>query len=503
MSQWPVRLAVYGAGDAINGANSLNTQIEWQLANLAKIATNPYVAAIAQLDSSITPSVRYVLDPSGRQPFTQLPDIDTGDPNALVDFISWSIAVCPSQRNVVVLSGHGCAWQDEEARQVLAGRGIVSPADDPKRSASIRHPRRLFGRPPATTSQLQTWAVLVDGSNRDYLSNVELAAACDRIAAATGSPIDTLVFDACLMSSWEILRELRQSVITVVASIDELSADGLDFSGPAADITAQQGVIEPQEIAESFVRRFKPKTSFDTCIAVHVAAQEWDRAAASFRDFSVALVDWVRSGPANADAARNALRLAATSVVRFSTGGLADVSMLLASFESVPGLPAACIDALRGAVSSIKSCVIAKSAGSDYQAAIGLSVFAPNSSHVYATNRPDYIRLSFSSDTGWTNVLDELYPDAVAKARTVTRALNGLEDTEFVVSLCGLGIDDTVKARIEQAIRRVALQELARLDHRGDLNIEPFQRFVATRGLGNGFGRTAGVVFRHKVEKIV
>ena len=53
--------------------------------------------------------------------------------------------------------------------------------------------------------------------------------------------------------------------------------------------------------------------------------------------------------------------------------------------------------------------MLARSTGFDYQAALGLSLFAPASRSAYLDNRADYVRLQLPSQTGWTRLLDMLY----------------------------------------------------------------------------------------------
>ncbi len=191
MLEWPLRVLVYGAGEAINGSGALAPQIQSQISMLARISTNPFVAAIAQLDSSSVPAQRFVLDPSGRQPIHQFPNINVGDPNELVNFVSWSIAICPAKRSVLVLSGHGMAWEDGMVDQALGATAVRSITAAPQVPGAIRHGCSLFGSNVNPTGSL-TRAVLIDGHNRDYLSNAELGAACARIGSILGGKIDVL-----------------------------------------------------------------------------------------------------------------------------------------------------------------------------------------------------------------------------------------------------------------------------------------------------------------------
>jgi cysteine peptidase C11 family protein len=397
---------IYGAGDAINGVGALDNQIAAQLSSLSRVVTNRYVAATAELDSSSAPSLRYVLDPSGTQPVFQLPELDTGDPNALVDFVNWSAATCAAQRSILVLSGHGTAWEDQLARDVVGTRGLSS-APMSEVPGALHHARRLFGRHVDKVAAAR--AVLVDGSDRDYLSNAELAAACDRIAALLGHKIDVLVFDACLMSSWELLQEISGAAATIVASVDELSAAGIDIAQAATKFSTAQGLMDPGEMATAFVAGFLPRTAFDSCLAIDISNPAWMAAMTYFRTFSGSFLAWIQTNQTNAEAARGALKYASTSLVQYTTGGLADISALSAAIASLPGLSALCIQNLNAAVASLRACVLSKSVGRDYQLATGLSIFSPNSLNVYSTNRPDYLRLQFANASGWGPILDALY----------------------------------------------------------------------------------------------
>src|SRR5262249_26493207 len=163
------RVMIYGAGEAIQRANALAPQIEAQLSRLQRIATNRYVAAVAQLDSSNAPTLRFVLDPWGRQPKQQVANVNTGDPAELLKFVTWGSSICPAERTVLVLSGHGAAWEDNLADQVLgiAGAAGTRVSTSVRRVPGALHNARVvFGRD-VSKWRAMTRAVLVDGGNRD------------------------------------------------------------------------------------------------------------------------------------------------------------------------------------------------------------------------------------------------------------------------------------------------------------------------------------------------
>jgi hypothetical protein len=513
MSVWPLRLMVYGAGEAVNGANQLAPEIQAQLGRLMQVCTNRYVAATAQLDASDVPTLRWVLDPAGRQQVVQLPNVDVGDPGQLVDFVSWSTAICPAARSVVVLSGHGAAWEDSMVDDVLGiapaplTRGPTSPPAVP---GAIHHARRLFGTGVSQTKAVVR-SVLIDGHDRDYLSNAELGAASDQIAARLGGKLDVLVFDACLMSSWEILQELGDSVRTVVGSIDELSAAGIDVATAAQQLSNAHGAADANAIATAIVAGFRPQAAFDSCVAVDLDRPDWNAGLAAFAAFCATLLPWVQNSAANAQAVIAALRSASSSVVQFSGGGLADVQALADAVSRLPGLPSDAATSVQTAARALSACVLGKAAGQDYQAAMGVSVFAPGSATVYASNRSDYTRLRFSTLTGWGAVLEALFNVAPGGTRTPLPAITtttapAAVDAEFVVTIRGVALTDAVQQRIELAVRRATLVQLAQVDQISDVNIAPPAAAVrlvsnlghpGTRGLwvnSNGVAATRAVV---------
>jgi hypothetical protein len=152
---------------------------------------------------------------------------------------------------------------------------------------------------------------------------------------------------------------------------------------------------------------------------------------------------------------------------------------------------------------------------------MGLSVFAPNSETVYATNRPEYLRLQFPVVTGWGSVLDSVFgmestftrfiaPQAPAGAGAVTRGLLGAEapassaegaspeeaaqDTEFLVAVRGVKLDQAARDRIEDAIRGSVLRVLGGADLQGDLHISSLGRFAKARGIELSPGGATGFV---------
>jgi hypothetical protein len=72
------------------------------------------------------------------------------------------------------------------------------------------------------------------------------------------------------------------------------------------------------------------------------------------------------------------------------------------------------------------------------------------------------------------------------------RGATASDSSEFHVSLRGLNLKPDVEKRIETAIRRVVLEEVAKIDNQGDLHIVPLERFPSA--IGGPHGGTMGIV---------
>jgi hypothetical protein len=118
-----------GAGDASSSGDfAALTPFLWkQLRQLQGVVTNEQVAGVAQLDGMSHPTLRWVLDPLSRFRPQQLGETNTGDPQGLVEFCAWANANCPAEVEVLILSGHGLAFQDARTSRYL-GRGVFFAA---------------------------------------------------------------------------------------------------------------------------------------------------------------------------------------------------------------------------------------------------------------------------------------------------------------------------------------------------------------------------------------
>lgn len=403
-SEWPIRISIYGAGDAAPQFSDLGSLIHHQLADLAEVATNRYVAAVAQLDAFRTPCLRWILDSRGRtRPEEFSNEVNTGDPAELLDFFLWAEEQAPAKLDVLVLSGHGLAWQDDV---VLDAWGRPGRSLGKRRVPAAR-------RKPVSRSTLKsrvTKAILMDGDiegpGQDFLTNIELAIALDNIYQKKGKKIDVLVFDACLMSSAEVLFELTPSVTFAVGGVDEISGSGYNHSGAARLMTDRRDSIDALTAARSFPVSFTDLRDTDSCVAVNIGSASFDNFVRSFADFSRSVHEWISTDPANLDKAATALVRASAQHLEYR-GSVADILELRRGLAT-ESAPAEIMSLLDASITQAEKCIVEKKLGRRYSGFCGISIYSPALREEYAQNRAEYARLRFGRETGWPIVLDRI-----------------------------------------------------------------------------------------------
>ena len=148
-----------------------------------------------------------VLDDLGEQDMT--------DPDTLEDFLRWGKSTYPAARYLVVLWGHGDAWQDEQQVQVMA----IFDDDDPVR----------------------------EKLTPNFLVRQAMEGA--------GMRADILAFDACDMGILEAAYEFGGRADFMVASQELVWQDGYPYDDILAAVVSDPE-IAPEELARTMVQLY-------------------------------------------------------------------------------------------------------------------------------------------------------------------------------------------------------------------------------------------------------
>ncbi len=162
-----------------------------------------------------------------------MPEVNTGDPAALLDFIVWATAAYPAEHYALILWNHGAGWKDDDIYQAAQKAGQPGKSDAYLFApAGVRRSRRAIFRPTlekVVAGHLR--AVLFDDTSADFLDNIELKQVLQQAVSTLGKPLDLLGFDACLMSMLEVQYQVRTCSQVMVASQEVEPADGWPYEG--------------------------------------------------------------------------------------------------------------------------------------------------------------------------------------------------------------------------------------------------------------------------------
>ena len=142
------------------------------------------------------------------QPLQDMGELDMGDPQTLIDFVTWAMQTYPAKHYALNISTHGAGW---------------------------------LGNGPDETN------------NNDQLQLPELVQALTTIKANTGiDQLDLIGFDACLMGQLEVYRALVPFTKYVLASEEVIPGDGWEYSVPFTKLT-QNPTMDAKELGTTII----------------------------------------------------------------------------------------------------------------------------------------------------------------------------------------------------------------------------------------------------------
>jgi hypothetical protein len=186
-----------------------------------------------------------------------LGEVNTGDPQALVDFINWAKQNYPAQRYCLVLWDHGGGWRNRVGNS--KGLRVVDaplPPGAGRLSGLIRthQGRNSATRPSARNPFEAGWGpkkdVCYDDTDNDHLSSNEVAAALQ----SAGGAIDIVGYDACLMAMLENAYEIRSLAGYLVGSEELEPGEGWPY-----DLVLPPLKANPNMDAAAFARNIVQK----------------------------------------------------------------------------------------------------------------------------------------------------------------------------------------------------------------------------------------------------
>ncbi|MBO0720171.1 MAG: hypothetical protein J2P41_05080 [Blastocatellia bacterium] len=303
-AKWTIM--VYFAAD-----NDLDEEAIASLKMMKKVGSTSEINIVAQFDSRRKGSTFRFLVRDERSSLAEdvvgepLPEINTGDPRELTDFIKWGLKEYPAHNTLLALWGHGQGWENQDNAdraapmttdiiqhrdyqgEELQGwsvartssnelrRFIRAGANEKTNLNDLLHARgacqyagRYAGRY-LIAGQLKdsdneaVAGFLLDQSakeawesSQDVLKMDELSSALEKaLEGRAKNKIDILGMDACLMGMTEVGYQIRGSVNYLVATEDTVPYGGWPYNRILARLVESPD-MSPEEFSSTIVREY-------------------------------------------------------------------------------------------------------------------------------------------------------------------------------------------------------------------------------------------------------
>lgn len=248
---------VYMAGD-----NDLEGSGYYDLREMKSVGSSAELAVVAQFDRrSDQKTSRYDLTAGSdlqSDCVMELPSINTGDPNNLIDFIQWASHEHEADNYALILWNHGNGWKDfdvyDRARELGGAASVESTAV--RSITEGRGNRALF----SSSLDKMVYAavkrgILIDRSAADFLDNQELQKVLAKTYRDLEGKLRILGFDACLMNMLEITYQVRDWCQIVAGSQDVEPRLGWPYDTILTAL-ADKPQMTAEELARTIVQRF-------------------------------------------------------------------------------------------------------------------------------------------------------------------------------------------------------------------------------------------------------
>jgi cysteine peptidase C11 family protein len=396
---WTV--AVYMAGD-----NNLDPNAFLDLKEMKRVGSSAEINIVAQLDSASAGSktTRYAITKGAAASLAKdakqkLGNQNTGDPQSLIDFVTWVAANYPAERYALVLWNHGQGWDDTDIFEGERSENRRRP-----RSNALRHAffRTTVEKAAATARHTGATAraILIDDNSKDFLDNVEMQRVAKAAVSKFGGKIDLFGMDACLMNQIEVAYQLRKQSAFIVGSELTEPLDGWPYDrilGKLAKAPTMKAGELATAIVDDYIASYKADGGPVTQSAVDLA--QIDAVAAAVDALGNALV-----AAMNDAAAKDAIQIARLRTQRFDDNLSANVDLrdFCERLDVAASLPTGVKSAAHGVGAALDKYVIKNGhLGVKVANAKGVAIYFPQDeiSPLYTKH------LDFAKKNSWTKFL--------------------------------------------------------------------------------------------------
>lgn len=384
----------------LNADNNLESAGYNDLQEMEKVGSTPEINVVVQFDPYspqgtkrilIKKSLNEVSKGSFESPVVEdMPEQDMGDVRTLIDFAVWGMKKYPAEHYLLVLWNHGSGWSKQQEEH------------------------ELFK------------SISYDDTSGNHIRTNELSDAIDEMINQTGTPIDVLGFDACLMSMYEVADSLSGMVDYLVASEETEPADGYPYDDLLKAFSKRKDKT-PRELVYDMVRTYGVSYSNGSQGRMSITQSGLD--LSKFELVKKRLNTWLKTLQENKVLKVVELLEAAQQTQSYADNYYRDLgdyvnrilnlltqqeANLSPSLQRVglpsPGATGASVALLK----AIQEVVVENFNSANYSRSTGLSIYLPVGWGGYAWTTPSerkqaYLNLKWAKTTLWPQHLDKLF----------------------------------------------------------------------------------------------
>lgn len=215
----------------LDGDNNLDSAGVDDMEEMEEIGSNDYIDIVVLFDRASSGAKLWHVMPGSSVEIQNLGEVNMGDPQTLINFVSTAVELFPAKRYLLDLWDHGSGWSDK---------------DDPRPNKGV------------------CWD---DSNGGDYLDNDELDSAMTQIFSIIGKKVDIIGFDACLMQCIEIGHYLADSADYMVGSEQTEPWDGWEYNDFLDDLAADPQMT-PEELGTAIVDAYYNESSANSTLSI-------------------------------------------------------------------------------------------------------------------------------------------------------------------------------------------------------------------------------------------
>jgi hypothetical protein len=245
------------------GNNNLSQAAGDDLEEMSKIGSSEDVRACAFVKQEGGTARRLIVGKGGDHEIDEdLGDIDSGDPQTVMDFVRWAAEKAPAERRALVLWNHGGGWRpgdlDDMYSEVRGDTPAKARHSEVNWRATQPIARVLFKTTLRTIAEQPSRGereICSDDGTGHSLDTIELGRICALMGKDSGAPLDLLGMDACLMSNLEVAYQVRDDVTFIVGSEELEPGAGWPYTEVLSDLQAKPD-MDGGELGSVIVQRY-------------------------------------------------------------------------------------------------------------------------------------------------------------------------------------------------------------------------------------------------------